>query len=111
MQLIHREKCVDPPISCISCNRPRLGGAACSGTGCSSNCTGGKVLCDRTNTPGFQNEEMCLVSGSGLIDTGLDVGLDMWDDSSYDFNGVAPEVGARESGTSRTYGGVISSCP
>jgi hypothetical protein len=83
----------------------------CSGNGCSSFCSGNKAMCDRSNSPAFQDEQMCLGTSSGLIDTGLEVGLDMWDGSSLTFKGTAPDVGARESGTSRTYGGVVSTCP
>ncbi len=78
---------------------------------CAAFCTGGGILYDRSDDPDFQNNQLCLSVLSGLVDTGIDVGYDMWDDSPDDYNGAAPEVGARESGVSRYYGGVISSCP
>jgi hypothetical protein len=79
---------------------------------CDSTCHDpGGGLCDLTDDPVFTGPGGCLGSGSGLIDAGIDVGWDMVDGSVDDFLGSAPEVGAREIGSSRSYGTVASWCP
>jgi hypothetical protein len=85
-------------------------GTACSGSGCATLCTSAGPLCDRSDSVDF-SFALCLDSESTLIDAGLDVGYDLWDSSPLLFNGSAPEVGARESGVGRSFGGTLSFCP
>jgi hypothetical protein len=54
---------------------------------------------------------LCPAPGAALVDHGTDVGLDMVDDRNERFFGSAPESGARETGSARIYGDVISTCP
>jgi hypothetical protein len=92
---------------------------ACVDAGCAFFCAGTNPevdLCDLSTDPGWTDPadpNLCLNPGV-LIDGGLVTG------QVYDFNdatvtpdyvGAAPDVGARESGTSRNYGGISSSCP
>jgi hypothetical protein len=59
----------------------------------------------------FVDDDLCIDAVSDLVDSGTDLGYDMRDFSALDYQGAAPEVGARESGVSREYGGVPSVCP
>ncbi len=86
---------------------------------CAIYCNGSSTtvdLCDLTTNPGWSNDELCLSPGSNaLIDsavTGLGQAYDH-DDSTpgVDYAGSGPDVGAREAGTTRTFGGVDSTCP
>ena len=111
--------------SALSGNCPVLGSGVnvtenhatqCSGFDCTGKCPG--PMCDRTDDPGYSlapaGEEplLCLRPGTTpLINGGTDIGYDMWDGDPANYNGVAPEVGARESGVSRDYAGLISACP
>ena len=84
-------------------------------TECADYCAGGGILCDVSDDPNFQDEHLCITPvANALINAGIDVGYDMVDDDPdvEKYNGSAPEVGARESGVSRMYGGVTSpACP
>jgi cysteine-rich repeat protein len=84
----------------------------CSGTACGAACTGGKALCDLELDPAPLGELLCPLPGSPLIDAGVDVGVDLVDDDSgAPYLGQFPEIGAREAGAARAYGGLTSSCP
>ena len=78
-------------------------------TGECSECDGGG-LCDLDEDPGFLNDHVC-VTGTALVDGGLELGLDLVDGDPLNFLGIAPDVGARETGSSRSYGGSASDCP
>lgn len=84
------------------------GGNAC--TGRCNDCNEG-ALCTWTDDPGLVGADLCLPGGSPLIDAGVDVGVDLVDGEGATFRGASPDVGARESGTTRSFGGVDSSCP
>jgi hypothetical protein len=84
------------------------------GTTCQTrciDCDGNGPACDLSIDPGFTSDDLCLPPGNGLIDEGRDVGADMVDGDPADWLGTAPEVGAREAGSTRTYGGSVSTCP
>jgi len=67
-------------------------------------------MCDLSDDPGWTSPLLCLDPASALIDGGLDMGYDLWDDNPALFNPPAPEVGARECGVARVFGGVESFC-
>jgi hypothetical protein len=54
---------------------------------------------------------LCPLQGSALEDNGVELGLDMVDNDTRLFLEDAPESGAREMGSERTYGGYSSACP
>jgi len=86
----------------------------CTGNACNVNCTSGAFMCDLALPPGFADPEPwegCLGAASGLVDRGVDLGYDLWEGNPASFAGAAPDVGAREDGTTRAYGGVPSTCP
>jgi len=85
-------------------------GADCSGSQCALYCTSGG-MCDRAVDPSLAWPSLCLPKANALVDSGLKLGYDMWDGDVALYNGLAPDVGARESGVTRTYGGTASSCP
>ncbi|MFC1611298.1 DUF4215 domain-containing protein [Myxococcota bacterium] len=78
---------------------------------CDTFCASAGPMCDLDHDPEFSDEGLCLPPGSPLIDAGLDVGYDTWDSSPLGFNGEMPDLGARESGAARAYGGEVSFCP
>ncbi len=89
----------------------------CSQTGCDVYCGGtdpNADLCDLTTAPGWSTAELCLAGANPLIDAAVNTwrGYD-FNDSTIppDFIGGAPDVGAREDGTVRSYGGISSTCP
>jgi len=87
---------------------------ACTGNSCNSACTNGGPMCDLVALPDFADPEAweaCLGAGSGLIDGAVDLGYDQWDGDPARFRGAGPDVGAREDGTTRSYGGIPSTCP
>ena len=88
---------------------------ACSSTPgslCTNLCTNApRTFCDTTTSPAFADSRLCLPAANALVNFGWDLGYDMWDNNVATFNGSAPEVGARELGTSRVYGGTSSACP
>ena len=61
--------------------------------------------------PGFGGTGLCLAAGNALIDSGVDVQADLYDNSELTFQGNGPEVGAREHNTARTFGATTSVCP
>jgi hypothetical protein len=88
----------------------------CAGSSCTDVCSDSAgPLCDIPPPYGFivQGPGLCLSADSPLVDrTGVaDVGADMTEDPATLHNGTAPEVGARESGVTRTFGGLSSTCP
>lgn len=84
----------------------------CRGRDCEQLCADGGPFCDRNEEPIFTSSSLCLAPESAeLVDSGVSVGYDLWDDSPSDFRGLAPEIGAREAGTSRRFGGEPSMCP
>lgn len=87
------------------------GGARCAGrcNDCDEGPGGG--LCDVDVDPRLEGDALCLPAGSALVDAGVDLGLDLVDDAPATFLGAAPDIGAREAGTARTYGGAASACP
>jgi hypothetical protein len=70
-------------------------------------------LCDLAVQPGFSGPGLCLDAASLLIDpaTGVDLGYDLVDGLPELFLGGVPEIGARESGSSRQFGSTNSTCP
>lgn len=80
----------------------------CSLTDCGT--AGVNKLCASETYPGF-DENYCLPAASPLADIGLPTGYDLVDGDPALFLGVAPDLGARESGSHRTYGGITTSCP
>jgi len=86
---------------------------------CATYCDGTSAtidLCDLTQSPNWSDEALCLSPGSSpLIDvaaTNLFQAYDHDDSTSaVDFVGSGPDVGAREDGAQRRYGGVDSACP
>lgn len=82
----------------------------CTGSECNGFCSGSGILCDLSHSPDFQGNTLCLSPGSALVNGGKDLGYDMLDDSPDNFNDSGPEVGARENGSIRSYGGVTSGC-
>ncbi|MBI4817973.1 MAG: right-handed parallel beta-helix repeat-containing protein [Deltaproteobacteria bacterium] len=87
-------------------------GTACWGNGCAA-CMAGGAFCSRQDNPGFAGQtDMCLrPAGNPMINAGIDLGLDHDDVGAGRFNGVAPDLGAREAGVARTYGGQTTTCP
>jgi hypothetical protein len=90
---------------------------SCSGTiggRCDDLCGAlGRTFCDLDIDPGFVGSALCLTDGSNpLINTyGRNAGWDMFDASESNlWDGAAPEVGAREHGVSRVFGGLPSTC-
>jgi hypothetical protein len=67
--------------------------------------------CDLGVDPGFAGDDLCLAPASLLVDGGEETGADLVDGDPALFIGAAPDVGARESGSSRSYGGSASVCP
>jgi hypothetical protein len=96
-------------------NRNHVLGCAGDAGNCTNYCTapvGTIRLCDLAVDPGWANPELCLLPAfNDLIDAGLDLGYDLLDDGPPLFFGSAPDVGAREAGTSRRYGAYLSTCP
>ncbi len=87
-------------------------GTSCSGNSCNLCRNGQRRLCDRAESPGFVADDLCLApAGNALVDGAVDVGRDLVDGDPARFLGAAPDVGARESGSTRSYGGVASTCP
>jgi hypothetical protein len=82
-------------------------GTPCSGT-CGL-CAGAGPLC--AAEAAFADEALCPATGSALIDDGADLGLDLVDDDEARFLGARPDVGAREAGSTRAFGGAASTCP
>lgn len=82
-------------------------GTPCSGT-CDL-CAGAGPLC--AAEAAFADEALCPATGSALIDDGADLGLDLVDDDEARFLGARPDVGAREAGSTRAFGGAASTCP
>jgi cysteine-rich repeat protein len=80
-------------------------------TDCSNECDGGGPLCDLSDDPAWVDAELCLPSGNALINSGSDLGYDLFDGDAATHVGPFPDVGARESGTSRSYGAILSTCP
>lgn len=90
---------------------------SCDQGGCATYCNGTDLsadLCDLATAPGWTPPELCLGGGNSLIDAAVTT----W--QGYDFNvatpavdyiGGGPDVGAREDGASRFYGGFGSNCP
>lgn len=95
----------------------------CTGNQCAGNCAGAVnptgPMCNLTTDPGYSlatNAErpfLCLrpAPGNLLIDAGPNLGYHMIDNSTALFNGAAPDIGARESGATRAFGGAPSICP
>jgi hypothetical protein len=104
------------PAACAvpSRNNVNLGsGTPCTGPGCGDYCGAlNYPFCDLNVAPGFADGYLCLgLAGAPLIDDGVNVGWDMNDEvaaSLWDGNG--PEVGARENGVGRRFGGLESRC-
>jgi hypothetical protein len=80
-------------------------------------------LCGSATTPGpmcdvdadpmwdFDDAFLCLLPSSSLVNEGEDVMWDMWDaPGTPDYYEQAPEIGAREFGVQRNFGGQISIC-
>jgi cysteine-rich repeat protein len=92
-------------------------GTECVGLTCAFYCTGGGQLCDLFVDPGYDQAPssdapaLCLSSGNSLVDAGLDLGYDMVDGAPESFYGSAPDLGAREAGSTRDFGGMLSTCP
>ena len=88
-------------------------GGVGSGMGCALLCTDGP-MCDRFDDPGFEDNWLCLTPATNpLVDDGLHTGeWDMWDDPGDNnlYSGAGPEVGAREHGVRRIFGGTESQC-
>jgi hypothetical protein len=88
----------------------------CVGLPCNARCssTTGGAMCNLTGDPGFADDPwLCLAAEADvLIDTGIQTSWDMWDDPGDTnlFSGPGPEVGAREHGVARTFGGERSDC-
>ena len=80
---------------------------------CSTHCNAGdRALCDTIATPSFEADGTCPLATSVLVDAGADLGLDLVDnDPAAFFLGAAPDLGGRERGSSRVYGGTSYSCP
>ncbi|MDY0000820.1 MAG: hypothetical protein RBU30_05960 [Polyangia bacterium] len=72
-------------------------------------------MCDLDEDPGWTGPDLCLASGASLLVDSASVpysGAYDHDDSGVgNFVGAAPEVGARESGVTRRFGGQASACP
>jgi cysteine-rich repeat protein len=87
----------------------------CDQSGCATYCSGSSPdFCDFAQDPGWTTPELCLAGGSSLIDAAVDTwqGYDFNDSTpAPDYSGSSPDVGAREAGTARSYGGFSSSCP
>ncbi|MCC7383631.1 MAG: DUF4215 domain-containing protein [Deltaproteobacteria bacterium] len=91
----------------------------CSGFSCQALCDNGGALCDRTGDPGWSQAPsgdvagLCLrpAGATAYVDAGIDLGYDLVDGAPETFTGIGPDMGARETGTARRYGGVLSSCP
>ncbi len=89
----------------------------CTQAGCLIYCSGSDTsadLCDLAVDPGWSSSLLCLGAASSLIDgaTATWMGYDFNDATpAPDYLGSAPDVGARESQTSRSFGAVTSSCP
>jgi len=89
----------------------------CDQPGCAVYCNGTDAtadLCDLTTAPGWSVPDLCLSGGNSLIDTAVTTwqGYDFNDATpAVDYAGGGPDVGAREAGTDRFYGGFSSSCP
>lgn len=88
----------------------------CTGNRCGTLCP--TALCTESGDPGYSaapvGEEawLCLrPAGHVLGDRGLDVGRDLFDGNPANFTGSAPPVGARDLGTTRAYGTVVTTCP
>ncbi|MCC7382608.1 MAG: hypothetical protein IT384_12295 [Deltaproteobacteria bacterium] len=88
----------------------------CTGNRCGTLCPA--ALCTESGDPGYSiapgGEEawLCLrPAGHPLGDRGLDVGRDLFDGNPANFTGSAPPVGARDLGTTRAYGTVVTTCP
>ncbi|MBI2376053.1 MAG: hypothetical protein HYV07_18815 [Deltaproteobacteria bacterium] len=84
----------------------------CMGNGCAS-CAGAGPLCALSVDPGYgSNGDFCLrPAGNPLVNRAVDLGYDLDDSGAGLFRDAAPDVGARELGTARRYGGTLSSCP
>lgn len=76
-------------------------------------CSGAGPLCDQPESPAFTDAKvLCLAAGSAFIDDlSVPILVDMVDGNDALYLGLAPEMGARESGATRIYGNVTSSCP
>lgn len=91
---------------------------ACDSAGdCDTYCNGTSTvvdMCDLTQSPGWVDADLCLTPLSNpLIDQAVvpsEGAYDHDDLGSGFFVGLAPDVGARESGTIRVFGGVESQC-
>lgn len=89
----------------------------CDQLGCAIYCNGSVPtanLCDLTTAPGWSPPELCLAGGNPLINAAVQTsrGYDFNDATpAIDYIGSGPDIGAREAGTDRSYGGFSSSCP
>lgn len=83
----------------------------CTGDPCTTLCDGAGALCDLTAAPGFGGDG-CLATTSALIDAGHDASAPPvdGDGTALPYSGAAPDVGAREAGTSATHGDSVTTC-
>ncbi len=86
-----------------------VGGAGTPCAGTCGLCAGDGPLC--AADAAFADDALCLATDSALIDDGADLGLDLVDDDDARFLGARPDVGAREAGSTRAFGGAASTCP
>lgn len=94
----------------VSSGTNAIGGGGTLCTGRCNDCDNQGALCAIEVDPAFV-DGLCLPGGSALIDAGRDVGVDLVDANAATYQGDAPDVGAREAMTSRSFGGAASSCP
>jgi hypothetical protein len=79
-----------------------------NGNDCTTLCDGEGILCDVVVDPGL-NADLC--PDAAAQDIAVDLGYDLVDGDAATFNSSAPDLGARESGSTRSYGGEASTCP
>ncbi len=94
----------------VSSGDNAIGGAGTLCTGRCTDCDNSGALCDPAVDPAFTDDGLCLPAGSPLIDAARDVGADLIDVDAAAFRGQGPDIGARESMSSRAFGGVASIC-
>lgn len=86
---------------------------------CASYCNGSSStvdLCDLTTDPGWTGDDLCLRPPSNpLIDAASEPAGQTYDHRdetpAVDYVGSGPDIGAREAGSTRRYGGLDSTCP
>ncbi|MHC5115356.1 MAG: DUF4215 domain-containing protein, partial [Planctomycetota bacterium] len=87
----------------------------CFGGDCDIVCDGGLPLCELTFDPGLDTgvlaPRMCVDPGGNAFDAAQASVVDMVDGDPLDYLDSAPELGAREAGATRVYGGTPSTCP